>query len=220
MKLVVFAGPSLPPEDRIRAERVTYVPPAARGDVLRASESHDAILLVDGVFHHDLAPSPKEIYEVCQRVQFFGAASMGALRAAECASYGAVPLGAIARWYASEAIDGDDEVAVLVDPRTYRALTVPSVNVRYVARRAARRGILTAEEAVALVTVSREIFYMERSWDEVVAAAPRRVRVALRDIAENEGDLKRLDARFALRSVLRRLGVGGRKLPGRAGDLR
>ena len=60
----------------------------------------------------------------------FGASSMGALRAAECAPYGFAPLGAIANWYTSERIDGDDEVAVLTHPKTYDALTVPLVRKR------------------------------------------------------------------------------------------
>ena len=205
MKVCVFSGPSLPLEDRIAAEEFTYAPPASRGDLLRASESYDAVLLIDGVFHHDLAPSPKETYETCRRVRFYGAASMGALRAAECAPYGAVPLGAIAGWYVHETIDGDDEVAVLVDPRTLTALTVPSVNVRYVGRLAMRRNVLTVFEADTLVADARDVFYMERTWDGVLAMAPERARAALRCIVEDDGDLKRLDARFALRSVLRRL---------------
>jgi hypothetical protein len=213
MNAAVFCGPSLPREERIPAENVTYLLPAARGDVLRAAETFDAVLLVDGVFHHDLAPAPKEIYEVCRRVPFFGASSMGALRAAECAPYGAVALGAIAAWYVREVIDGDDEVAVLVDPETQTALTVPSVNVRYVARLARRRGILDALEAEALVRRSRDIFYMERTWDGVLSLVPSGARAAVRAIAEREGDLKRWDARFALRSVLRRLSRALRPLP-------
>ncbi len=132
---------------------------------------------------------------------------MGALRAAECAPYGFLPLGAIARWYQFEYIDGDDEVAVAVDPRTQRALSVPSVNVRYVARLARRRGILSQEEAAALVDAARDVFYADRAWDDVIALAPRAAAGRVREIAEREGDLKRWDARFALRSVLRRIGA-------------
>jgi TfuA protein len=204
-RLAVFCGPSLPESDRIAADGVAYLPPAARGDVERAAAEFDALLLIDGVFHHDLAPSPKECYRAAQRTRAFGSSSMGALRAAECAPYGFLPLGAIARWYAYETIDGDDEVAVLVHPQTHAALTVPSVNVRYVARLAQRRGILTAAESVRLVEESRAVFYMDRTWEDVVAVAPERARDAVRAIAEREGDLKRWDARFALRSVLRRL---------------
>jgi hypothetical protein len=200
----VFAGPSLPACDRIAEPEFFFAPPAARGDVERASDDYDEILLIDGVFHHDLAPTPKEVLAACRRVPFFGAASMGALRAVECRPYGAMPLGAIARWYASGVIDGDDEVAVAMHPETHVALTVPVVNVRYVAWLACRRGILDRASADAWAHAARTtIYYAERSWPAAVACAPAATREALLRVARQEGDLKRWDARFALRRVLR-----------------
>jgi hypothetical protein len=203
--LAVFCGPSLPPEDRIEGADVSYLAPAARGEIERAAASFDNLLLIDGVFHHDLAPSPKECYRAAQRVRCFGAASLGALRAAECRPYGFAPLGIIARWYIREVIDGDDEVAVSVDPRTQSALSVPSVNVRYVARLAVRRSIIARPQADRLVAQAREVFYADRTWGHVLAIAPANARAALGAIAAGEGDLKRLDARFALRRVLHTL---------------
>jgi hypothetical protein len=200
----VFAGPSLPIGDRVAAPGLAYLPPAARGDLAAAAERFDALLLIDGVFHQAIAPSAKEMLAACRRVPVFGAASMGALRAAECRPFGAVPLGAIAGWYVSGAIDGDDEVAVLMDPATSRALSVPSVNVRYVARLATRRGVLSAVEAGAWANrARREIFYADRSWRGAVALAPAAARDALLGIAQAHGDLKRWDARFAVRHVQR-----------------
>jgi len=205
-RLAVFCGPSLPPSDRIEDERVSYLPSAARGDIAKAAGDYDGILLIDGVFHHDLAPSPKECYEAAQRIPMFGASSMGALRAAECWPYGFTPLGIIARWYMQEVIDGDDEVAVLTHPQTQAAITVPSVNVRYVAMLARRRGVLSRDEERALVAKARSVFYMDRSWEDVLEMTPLRARAAVERIANDEGDLKRWDARFALRGVLRRVG--------------
>ena len=206
MRVCAFVGPSLPPSDRVRQAGLAYLRPAGRGDVERAAAEYDAIVLVDGVFHHDLAPSPKEVLNACRRITVFGAASMGALRAAECALYGAVPLGIIARWYLRETIDGDDEVAVLMHPKTHRALSVPSVNVRYAARIARRRGLLTREEAARWIDDARtQVFYTERTWDAAVAFAPAAVRCQLREIGEREGDLKRLDAMFAIRRAQRML---------------
>ena len=187
------------------------MPPAARGDVVRAARDHDAVLLIDGVFHHDLAPSPKECFEATRHAAMFGASSMGALRAVECEPYGFLPLGAIARWYACGAIDGDDEVAVLTHPQTHAALSVPIVNVRYAAWIAHRRGILDARERDALIAAARSIFYMERRWSDVVAAAPARAQHALSAIASGDVDLKRLDARFALRTLLRMRDRGTRR---------
>jgi hypothetical protein len=161
-------------------------------------------LLIDGVFHHDLAVTPKETLSACRRVPLYGAASMGALRAVECRPFGAIPLGAIARWFESGTIDGDDEVAVAMNPQTHVALSVPAVNVRYVAWLAKRRGILNAASARAWVHAARTtIYYAERSWPSAVACAPAPAREALLEIARREGDLKRMDAQFALRRVLR-----------------
>jgi hypothetical protein len=203
-RVCVFAGPSLPACDRIAAPGFFFAPPAARGDVARAAAAFDEILLIDGVFHHDLAPTPKEVLAACRRVPLYGAASMGALRAVECRPYGAKPLGAIAQWYASGAIDGDDEVAVSMHPDTHVALTVPAVNVRYVAWLACRRGILDRTSADAWIRAARTtIYYAERSWPAAVACAPSSVRDPLLRIARQEGDLKRWDARFALRRIVR-----------------
>ncbi len=201
--LAVFAGPSLPPNDRPAIEDVFYLPPAARGDVKRAAREFDIVLLIDGVFHHDLAPSPKECYAALEHARMFGAASMGALRAAECASYGFTPLGAIAGWYACDVIDGDDEVAVLTHPGTHEALSIPLVNVRYVARLAHRRGLLSSRERDDIIARARAVFYMDRTWDDVIELAPPASRMTIAKIARDHGDLKRWDARFALRTVLR-----------------
>ncbi len=201
--MAVFAGPSLPLEDRPALPDVTFLAPAARGDVGRAAENYDAVLLIDGLFHHDLAPSPKECYAALAHARMFGASSMGALRAAECAPYGFTPLGAIAGWYTHDLIDGDDEVAVGTHPRRHDALSVALVNVRHVARLAGHRGLLDAVERDALISRARTIFYMDRTWEDVVELVPPSARDAILELARQYGDLKRADARFALRSVLR-----------------
>lgn len=206
-RLGVFCGPSLPQEDRVPIEGVTYLPPASRHDVTNAAEHFDGLLMIDGVFHHDLAPSPKEVYAACGVVRMFGSCSMGALRAAECHPYGMVPLGIIVRWYISETIDGDDEVALLVHPQKQVALSVPLVNVRYVAWLARRRALLTPSESTAFIERARQVFYMERSWDDVYACAPGPVRNDIRSLAQRYGDLKRWDARFSLHSAARHMGL-------------
>ena len=200
----VFAGPSLPPQDRIAREGLTFLPPAGRGDVAAAAETFEAVLLIDGVFDEALPPSPREVALACERTRVFGASSMGALRAAECRRYGATPLGVIARWYAMDVIDGNDEVAVLMHPRTHAALSVASVNVRYVAWLAVRRGILTPAEAAAWIREARyKVFFADRQWAEAIELAPPPAQIALSAIAEREGDLKRWDACFAVRRVTR-----------------
>jgi hypothetical protein len=83
---------------------------------------------------------------------------------------------------------------------------VPSVNVRYVARIARRRGLLSGEEAARWIDDARKkIFYSERTWAAAVEFAPAAVRAELLQIGEREGDLKRIDARFAIRRAVRLL---------------
>ena len=209
-RLAVFAGPSLPVADRIQVANVTYLPPACRHDVRDASERYDAILLIDGVFHHDLAVSTKEVYGAAKHATVFGAASIGALRAAENWRYGVRPLGIVARWYIEAVIDGDDEVAVLMGRTDHRALSVPLVNVRYLCRLCVRRGLLHSDVTSEIISRARQIFYPERTWDDVLLLVPGDVREAVATIARHEGDVKRLDAVFALRSVLRRLRLSSR----------
>ena len=100
-------------------------------------------------------------------------------------------------------IDGDDEVAVLAHPERHEALSVALVNVRYVARIAHRRGLLDVAQRDALIEGARRVFYMDRTWDDVAEFAPPAARDAILEIARRYGDLKRCDARFALRTLLR-----------------
>ncbi|HLI97559.1 MAG TPA: TfuA-like protein [Candidatus Baltobacteraceae bacterium] len=201
-RIAVLAGPSLPPEDRIDAPNVRYLPSARRGDVAAAADGSDVVLLIDGVFHDDLAPSPKEVLEVCRTTTLIGAASIGALRAVECAPFGARPYGIVARWYGEGFIDGDDEVAVSMDPVTERALSVPLVNVRFLLRLARHRGTLTRVESERVLLHAHRVFYADRTWDDVLESVPAHKRRVL-GLLTQHADLKRLDARLALRYALR-----------------
>ena len=116
MSLVVFLGPTMPVGDaRVILPDATYLPPAAQSDILSAVDQLDpqAILLIDGVFTQDLSVWHKEIlYALEKGVAVYGSSSMGALRVAETAVYGAVGIGEIFDAYMTGALTDDDEVAV------------------------------------------------------------------------------------------------------------
>ena len=87
---LVFLGPSLA---RIEAEalcRAEYHPPIRRGDLANyAGSARRIIAIVDGEFFQSLAVSPNEVLSAMEAGHsLFGAASMGALRAAELACLG------------------------------------------------------------------------------------------------------------------------------------
>ena len=92
MTAIVFAGPTLP-ADAVAAllPEATVLPPARQGDIFRAVRAHRPIALglIDGVFLHEPAVWHREIlWALHQGIHVFGAASMGALRAAELAPFG------------------------------------------------------------------------------------------------------------------------------------
>ncbi|MEZ4368577.1 MAG: TfuA-like protein [Kofleriaceae bacterium] len=112
---VVFVGPSLPAaEVRARLPGAVVAPPAAAGDILRwATQARPPrrLALIDGFFERMAAPWHKELLYALERgLEVYGAASMGALRAAELDRFGMIGVGRVYRGYATGAIVADDEV--------------------------------------------------------------------------------------------------------------
>ena len=97
MTAVVFAGPTIVRDDIVSICDCHCLPPAARGDVYRASLSKPtAIGIIDGYFQGVLSVWHKEIlWAISQGIHVFGSSSMGALRAAELQAYGMVGVGRI-----------------------------------------------------------------------------------------------------------------------------
>src|SRR4030095_14461617 len=133
MSIVVFAGPSIKRADTA-APGVEFLPPAAEGDMYRAAwQGPRAIGLIDGYFEAQPAVWHKEIlWAMSEGIHVFGAASMGALRAAELWSFGMIGVGAIFRAYRRGIINDDAEVAVLHGPAElgYPSVSEGLVNVR------------------------------------------------------------------------------------------
>jgi len=203
--ILAFAGPSLPRADRARFPGVEWRPPAQAGDLLRLVPDRPSTLcLIDGYFDHRPAVRHKEILLLlAEGVRIFGAASIGALRAAEMAPFGMVGVGAIYRAYAKGAIDGDDEVALAhAGPEwDWRPLSVPLVDVRATLCRALRERIVAAPEARALLAAAKALHYSERSWELILAGAGLRAEMPARLAAWPEAERisqKRADAEACL----------------------
>jgi hypothetical protein len=176
MRIVAFAGPSLPPPDRDAYAGVEWRPPVQAGDLLRlARERSLTICLIDGYFDHRPAVRHKEILLLLSEgVRILGAASIGALRAAEMAEFGIVGIGAIYRAYASGRITGDDEVALVHGPAEWgwRPMSVPLVDVRATLCRAVRTKVLGIADARALLRAAAAIHYAGRGWKGITECAP------------------------------------------------
>ncbi len=207
---VVFLGSTLPRAEAAKILSADYRSPIRRGD-LGQVPAGARVLIVDGEFDQSLSVSPKEILEFMARGgRASGAASMGALRAAELAPVGMRGIGWIYEQYRSGRILGDDEVAVCYLPRSFEPVTVPLINVRYWLEQLCSAHELGERMAARVLRGARRIFYADRT--------PERLRSALDEILGAETtayllgvtggcitDIKARDARRALQEV------GGRR---------
>ena len=184
MSVVVFAGPSLNPDEArgrltdARATEVDVRPPAAHGDVLRATlDGADTIAIIDGVFDRLPAIWHKEIlYALSRGIAVYGAASMGALRASELDRFGMRGVGEIYRAFASGELEDDDEVAVRHADASegFRNLSDPMVDVRATMRAAVAAGATDTATADELVGAVKARFYADRFLLEHLAGPEHR----------------------------------------------
>lgn len=213
MKLL-FSGPTLA-SDRIRmsAEQpdIVFAGPAGRGDIFEAAVAGaNAIGLIDGVFGDRPSVWHKEIlFALSQGVAVAGGASLGAMRAVECAPFGMVGLGRICRLFA-EGLETDDAcVAQIHAPEEFgwTPLSKAAVDVEGTLDAAAQRGVLSEDERVALGAANRDLFYAERSYPRIVAAAGiagPRGRDLVRELEALPVAAKRADALLVLEWLVAR----------------
>ncbi|MEU2977208.1 TfuA-like protein [Streptomyces hirsutus] len=209
----VFVGPTLPwPDPALTAPGVRVHPPIRHGDLFDAAvHAADTVVIIDGVYHHAPALRHKEILSVMGRgVRVIGAASIGALRAAELAEFGMLGVGSVYVAYARGEIDGDDEVAVgQVPDGAQESLTWPVVTLRHVVQLARSAGLLDEERATGLLAALRAVYYPQRTTAAVRAICCRLGEMEFAEwLAERRehdphfGDVKRADALTAIRAAL------------------
>ncbi|GAA1118515.1 MULTISPECIES: TfuA-like protein [Kitasatospora] len=213
MTVHVFLGPSLPVEQARAVLDAQYHPPVSCGDVTELvldREPPKAIVLVDGLFEQVPTVWHKEILFALERgVRVFGAASMGALRAAELAAFGMEGVGGIYERFASGEYQDDDEVTIVHAPAEdgYVPLSEAMANLRAGLAAALAAGAVTAATHDLLVDAAKRRFYPDRSWGRLYADAKalgvaEEETAALRGyVREHRPDAKRADALAVLRHV-------------------
>lgn len=198
MRAVVFIGPSLP-EGVSRDPSIDLRPPAKAGDIYRASEDeYDVIALVDGRFGDCRAVLHDEILHALARgVHVWGASSLGALRAVECAPFGMRGIGRVFEMYRDGLIEDEDEVALLHGPAEIGSppLSEPLINIRVTLDDYVSRGIVAPDDAERIVLIAREATYSARSWPALAGMLDtRRGGVVDEVIRQGTRDQKREDA--------------------------
>lgn len=112
---VVFAGLTITQDQIERVlDDVMVLPPVKVGDIIHVCRLMPLyILVIDGAFEACGSVWHKEIlYALSLNIPVLGAASMGALRAAELYEYGMIGIGLVYDYYKNGILIDDDEVAV------------------------------------------------------------------------------------------------------------
>ncbi len=202
--LVVFIGPSLPPGGLPQALEADIRPPAAQGDIAAVSlEAKDCVVaLIDGVFQGAPAVRHKEILWAIDRgATIFGAASMGALRAAELSDHGMHGRGLIYRWYRRYALAPDDAVAVLHTPEELGAVAITEalVDLRIQVKNSRKKGNITSPQESALVLAASQLHYTERRLKTVLDSARKNgANISTSDLVKPGCTQKQFDAQLLL----------------------
>jgi hypothetical protein len=181
---VVFSGPTLPAVEVEKHIDAVCLPPARQGDVWRALRElrPAAIGLIDGRFLDVPAVWHREILAALDEgVHVFGAASMGALRAAELDSFGMRGVGKIYAAYRDGVwpdLDGtfsdDDEVAVIHTPVESGAMPLSDamVDLRATIAAAVEAGMIERDASLKLVSALKDLHFSERSFQKMAKLAP------------------------------------------------
>ena len=177
MNAILFAGPSLPPALRPDDADLVWLPPVRQGDLYRAALTRPTIIgVIDGYFETTPTVWHKEIlWALAQGIHVYGAASTGALRAAELDAFGMTGVGRVSEDFRDGVLEDDDEVAVLHGPAElgYPAVTEAMVNIRATLAAAADAGVMATELAHRLTAIAKALFYKDRTWAEIRSRAHR-----------------------------------------------
>jgi hypothetical protein len=203
--ILVFLGPTLRLAEAERVLDAIYLQPAAQGDILLAAHAFRprAMVLIDGQFEDRPAVRHKEIlWAMAQGIVVIGAASMGALRAAELREFGMIGVGLIYRWYRRWQLAPDDAVAVLSGPPElgFPPLTHALVDLQRAFASLTRRNVVTAGERDLLTTIARNMNFRERRFEAIIREAGCREE-RFKELRKEMVGQKRLDALLALRSA-------------------
>ncbi len=168
--ILAFAGPTRPVT--AATPGLIWLPPAAAGDMLAAGKrSPCTMVLIDGLMETRMPPMHKEILALLSDgFRVIGAASMGALRAAELAPLGMLGVGHIFAAYRQGRLVADDEVAVLHAPPElgWRPLTEAMVDIRATLAAAVRARIIPLKTAHLLRQAAIADNFRERGWQRLL----------------------------------------------------
>jgi hypothetical protein len=212
MKVVIFVGPTISPQEAGSILEATYLPPAKQADVIGVVYRHkpDVIGIIDGVIETELSVWHKEIlYALDSGAAVYGAAALGALRAVELAGFGMTGVGEVYRTFQANKLEDDDEVMVSyrVEKGGYLRLSESMVNLRATFKQAAAAGIITADVCNKLIAIARSLYYPQRTFPTIFEKAGQEgvskniIEEVKAYVSDHYVDVQKQDARELLQRI-------------------
>lgn len=208
---IVFLGPTLNHDHATNILKASYRAPAALGDLYQAAKERPlGLVLIDGEFGNKPSVMHQEIlWCISQGTPVIGAASMGALRAAELNHFGMVGWGVIYEFYASGKLTDDDEVAVAHAPAEFNWLPVSLalVDLRYALSVAIKESVTTIAVAQQYIALAKKMHFGMRTVESIFDSSHSNIgedsaTAKLREWVRTRAlSLKRSDAVSLLKSL-------------------
>lgn len=195
----VYLGPSLDIKTATSLlPEAHYHPPIQCGDIIRLLRLNPKkIIIIDGLYEVVPAVWHKEILIAMDLgIEVWGAASMGALRAAELYQYGMKGFGAIFNDFKSGKLNDDDEVAVLHRGKeeNFSAINDAMVNIRATCDLAYAEGVLSLDDKNTLISHCKNQFYPYRSLKNAIKQLDEKSPFAFWFSTQGLVDIKKQDA--------------------------
>ncbi|SEI08320.1 hypothetical protein SAMN05216228_102289 [Rhizobium tibeticum] len=173
--ILVFLGPTLRLSEAQVALDAIYLQPVAQGDILLAAHAFrpKAMVIIDGQFEDRPSVRHKEIlWALAQGIVVIGAASMGALRAAELGPYGMIGVGLVFRYYRRWILAPDDAVAVQSGPAElgFPPVTDALIDLQRTFASLKRLGHISTAQRDSLSATARRMNFRDRSFDGILRA--------------------------------------------------
>lgn len=162
MRPLVFIGPTLSRCQCSALLNAEHFPPARKGSLNEIIPGR-VVAIIDGEIPPDAFLPECEIRAALDRgVVLYGAASVGAYHASNFADHGMHGVGWVYDQYRAGSLQSLDEIAVMYDPLSLQALSVPLVNVRFWLEGLTRTSFLRPEDVAAILEELRRLPISDR----------------------------------------------------------
>jgi hypothetical protein len=205
MRPLVFIGPTLSQRRCSALLSAEFLPPARKGSLNEVTPGH-VVAIIDGEIPPDAFLPECEVRAALERdVVLFGAASVGAYHASNFTDHGMHGIGWVYDQYQAGVLASFDEIAVMYDPVSLRALSVPLVSVRFWLEGLMGASFLRPEDVTAILEELRRLPISDRDGVGIKRCIAELSTLRNFDLPSDKfPDVKAHDAQMLLQFLARR----------------